>query len=72
MSKSENKKSRKNRSDKFPLTLHRTGQYCKKIKGKIYYIGKDKPVAYQRYLEQAYHKLSSLSGNFFDERGYLE
>ena len=29
--------SRKTRSDKFPLTLHKTGQYCKKIKGKIYY-----------------------------------
>ena len=26
---------RKTRSDKFPLTLHPTGQYCKKIKGKI-------------------------------------
>lgn len=26
---------RKTRSDKFPLTLHTTGQYCKKIKGKM-------------------------------------
>ena len=24
----------KTRSDKFPLTLHATGQYCKKIRGK--------------------------------------
>ena len=53
MSKSNNKKSRKTRSDKFPLTLHKTGQYCKKIKGKIYYFGADKKLAYQKYLEQA-------------------
>jgi integrase len=44
---------RKTRSDKFPLTLHPTGQYCKKIKGKIYYFGSDKKDALQRYLDQA-------------------
>ena len=48
-----NKKSRKTRSDKFPLTLHKTGQYCKKIKGKIYYFGTDKRIALQRYYDQA-------------------
>ena len=48
-----NKKSRKTRSDKFPLTLHKTGQYCKKIKGKIYYFGSDRKIALQRYLGQA-------------------
>lgn len=53
MSKSNNKKSRKIRCDKFPLTLHKTGQYCKKIKGKIYYFGTDKQLALQKYLEQA-------------------
>ena len=52
MSKS-NKKSRKTRSDKLPLTLHPTGQYCKKIKGKLYYFGTDKKQALQRYLEDA-------------------
>lgn len=41
------------RSDKFPLTLHRTGQYCKKIRGSFYYFGKEKDQALQRYLEQA-------------------
>ncbi len=46
---------RKKRSDKFPLTLHPTGQYCKKIKGKLYYFGTDKREALRRYLEQASH-----------------
>ena len=44
---------RKARSDKFPLTLHPTGQYCKKIKGKLYYFGNNKQKAHQQYLEQA-------------------
>ncbi len=44
---------RKTRSDKFPLTLHPTGQYCKKIKGKIHYFGSDKKEALQKYLDQA-------------------
>jgi len=51
MAKSESKK--KTRSDKFPLTLHPTGQYCKKIKGKIYYFGTDKRTALERYFDQA-------------------
>jgi integrase len=45
--------NRKTRSDKFPLTLHPTGQYCKKIRGKIYYFGSDKKEAIQTYLDQA-------------------
>jgi len=44
---------RKTRSDKFPLTLHPTGQYCKKIRGKIRYFGKDKKKALEKYLAQA-------------------
>jgi hypothetical protein len=44
---------RKRHSDKFPLTLHPTGQFCKKIKGKLYYFGTDKKMALNRYLEQA-------------------
>jgi len=44
---------RRTRSDKFPLTLHKTGQYCKKIKGKLHYFGSDRQVALRRYLEQA-------------------
>jgi hypothetical protein len=43
----------KTRSDKFPLTLHPTGQYCKKIRGKIYYFGSDRKQSLQTYLEQA-------------------
>jgi integrase len=44
---------RKSRSDKFPLTLHPTGQYCKKIKGKIYYFGSDRTEELQKYLNKA-------------------
>ena len=51
MSKPNSK--RKTRSDKFPLTLHKTGQFCKKIRGKLYYFGTNKQQALQRYLEQA-------------------
>ena len=47
------KPKRKTRSDKFPLTLHKTGQFCKKINSKLYYFGTDKQKALQRYLEQA-------------------
>ena len=48
-----NSKKRKTRSDKFPLTLHPTGQFCKKIKGKLYYFGTNKQEALKRYLEEA-------------------
>ncbi len=44
---------RKTRSDKFPLTRHSTGQYCKKIHGKMFYFGSDKQKALQRYLDHA-------------------
>lgn len=47
------KTQRSTRSDKFPLTLHKTGQYCKKINGKFYYFGSDKEQALQHYREQA-------------------
>ena len=49
----KSKSQRKTRSDKFPLTLHKTGQFCKKIKGKLYYFGTNKRQALERYLEQA-------------------
>ncbi|MDH4202597.1 MAG: hypothetical protein OEV87_06855 [Phycisphaerae bacterium] len=68
ISKSNITKHRKQRSDKFPLTLHPTGQYCKKIRGKIHYFGSDKKEALERYYEQAadLHKgreIKSYSGN---------
>jgi hypothetical protein len=40
-------------SDKFLLTLHPTGQFCKKIRGELYCFGTDKQRALHRYLEQA-------------------
>ena len=52
---------RKRRSDKFPLTRHPTGQYCKKIKGKIRYFGTDKKKALERYLAQATYLHGSQS-----------
>ena len=45
---------RKTRSDKFPLTLHPSGQYCKKIKGHIYYFGSDGKQALESYLIRQY------------------
>ena len=47
------KRTRKTRSDKFPLTLHATGQCCKKIAGRMHYFGKGKKQALERYLGQA-------------------
>ena len=44
---------RKTRSDKFPLTLRPTGQYCKKIKERVRHFGTDKKQALERYLGQA-------------------
>ena len=62
------KSKRKTRSDKFPLTLHKTGQFCKKIKGKPYYFGTNKQRVLQMYLEQATYlhasKASSPSQGF--------
>jgi len=34
----------------FPLWLHSTGQWCKKVKGRFYYFGTDRDVALAEYL----------------------
>jgi integrase len=61
---------RKSRSDKFPLTLHKTKQFCKKIRGKIYYFGVDKQLALQRYLEQAtYLHTGQMNKRAFGDNG---
>ena len=39
-------------SDKKPLFLHQTGQWAKKIKGRMYYFGKDFDDALKRYVDE--------------------
>lgn len=41
---------KKPRKPDFPLWLHATGQWCKKIRGRCYYFGKDKDKALAEYL----------------------
>ena len=63
---------RKTRSDKFPLTLHPTGQYCKKIRSSFYYFGKDKQQALQRYLEESSeHRCHQQGEDYSEEEGHL-
>ncbi len=45
--------NRNTRSDTLAYTLHPTGQYCKKARGKLYYFETDKQLALQGYLQQA-------------------
>lgn len=45
--------SKATKSRKFPLTLHATGQWCKRIRGKLYYFGSNKEAAYERHLREA-------------------
>ena len=53
---------RRARSDKFALTLHLTGPYCKKIRGKLYYFGADKQEFLRRYQEQATYLHTGTGG----------
>jgi integrase len=44
--------NRKRKSADFPLTLHPSGHWCKKVLGKLRYFGKDKDAALNRWLDQ--------------------
>ena len=44
--------TRKKPAGKFPLTLHRTSQWCKKVRGKLLYFGKDEKAALNRWLDE--------------------
>jgi len=65
MSKNKNKNCRKTHSDKFQLTLHKTGQYCKKIGGKIYYFGKIKPLSLKKYIKETSSLMPKIVRFFF-------
>jgi integrase len=43
----------KKRANRFPLHLHKSGQYRKIIAGKAYYFGTDREQALQRYIREA-------------------
>lgn len=48
---------------KFPLRMHASGNYCKTIRGKQYYFGKDKKQAIIRYLKMREPILSEITRN---------
>lgn len=39
-------------ADRFPLYLHKTGQYAKKVRGRVHYFGKDREKALSRYMSE--------------------
>jgi len=51
------------------LNLHPTGQYCKKIRGRLFYFGKNKQLALKKYLESAtkLHTSTKNSNNVTNE-----
>ena len=57
----KNNSKRKTRFDKYPLTLHPTGQFCKKIRGKLYYFGTNKKEAFRRYIDEAAYLQTGVS-----------
>jgi len=36
----------------YPLTPHKNGQFCKRIRGKLHYFGTDSDEALKRYLDE--------------------
>jgi integrase len=52
------KKTAKKPYKDFPLTLHRSGQWCKKVRGKIVYFGRDPLQARDRWLREKDDRLA--------------
>jgi hypothetical protein len=60
----ESNASSQKRSNKFSLTVHKTGRYCKKIRSEVYCFGIDKKHARERYLEQAAFRHAGRSSSY--------
>jgi hypothetical protein len=56
LSRAKSDSKRKTHPYKSPVTLHRAGQFCKKIRGKLYYFGTGKKQGWQCYLDEAMYK----------------
>ena len=53
--------SRKRKTSDFPLFLHQTGQWAKKVRGKLWYFGTDRDAALEKWLKDKDHLLAGRS-----------
>ncbi|HEV3143767.1 MAG TPA: tyrosine-type recombinase/integrase [Gemmataceae bacterium] len=45
----------------FPLTKHQTGQWCKKVRGRIHYFGRDDKAALEKWLKEKDYLLAGIA-----------